>query len=371
MLSSAGSLPRVPEMTLKLGDGRAVVAAALLLASTLMPASIAAELPKASRVPPTERFTYVEDGDFSRELRVPTYEYIPVGVAPKAIILAIHGLTLHGQTFAVLGKAFAANGYYFLSTDMRGFGRCYTDTAGKFCSDGDCRKTVDYERAVEDLAALARKAREKYPNIPLGAMGESLGCTIAIHLAAEHPELVDGLLLSAPAVRVNPAMILTPANIVAGFAGVFIHPRLGISMTTFFKKLVSNDPDVIRDSLADPLIRKHMRVGELLKSDGEVAKTNRLATRLKEGTPLLVVQGSEDKCVVPRAVSRLTKHVNSTDQTIRWFSQYGHLLFETPHLRAATLEALASWVHDHQPEERLRLKDVESEIEALGGTVKQ
>ena len=71
----------------------------------------------------------IQDSKTYRSLNIPTYEWIPTGFKskPKGIVLMVHGLTLHGKTYELVGKAFASANYYAVSFDMRGFGRCFND----------------------------------------------------------------------------------------------------------------------------------------------------------------------------------------------------------------------------------------------------
>ena len=98
------------------------------------------------------------------------------------------------------------------------------------------------------------------------ALGESLGCTFAVRLAAEHPELVDAVLLSAPAVRINPDMYAGHGQIIKGLEAV-IKPSHEIKMSGFFADLVSKRPEVQNEMIDDPLIRKELSIGELLNTD--------------------------------------------------------------------------------------------------------
>src|SRR5437899_3309228 len=56
------------------------------------------------------KYRYSQDGDFSKASQLPTYEWMPVGVEPRAILVGIHGLTLHGRRYRVLARALAING---------------------------------------------------------------------------------------------------------------------------------------------------------------------------------------------------------------------------------------------------------------------
>src|SRR6185369_8986366 len=64
----------------------------------------------------------------------------------------------------------------------------------------------------------------------------------------------------------------------------------------------------------------------------------------------LIMQGSQDKAMVPRAVTRLARNINSTDQTIRWLTGYSHLLLETAYIRPPSLDAISDFIDDHDPD---------------------
>src|SRR5277367_2648604 len=53
------------------------------------------------------KYAYTENGDYTKALGFPTYEWMPVDAPPKAMVLGIHGLTLHGRRFRVLARTFA------------------------------------------------------------------------------------------------------------------------------------------------------------------------------------------------------------------------------------------------------------------------
>ncbi|HEY9712051.1 MAG TPA: alpha/beta fold hydrolase, partial [Chroococcales cyanobacterium] len=259
----------------------------------------------------SERVEVVEDGDRSKQLHIPLYEWSPKGKEPIGMIMAVHGLTLHGNCYQVLGKAFADEGFYACAPDMRGFGRCYTDDKHVFDAGGESKQRINYEGSCADLVALARSLKHDHPDLPLFAMGESLGTSVCIRLAADHPELFDGLILSGPTARVHPLMVLHPDNMLAASWAVLVHPRFNMSTKSFVKNLVSNDPDIVQELTNDPLCRKGLTIAELIQTKNFVGKTLTNARKLKADLPVLVVQGSEDKCMVPHAVTTLAGRIPS------------------------------------------------------------
>src|SRR5271168_324164 len=122
------------------------------------------------------KYVYTEDGDYTKDLGIPTYEWMPAGrVPPKAIVLGIHGLTLHGRRYRVIARTFAVNGAGFISMDMRGFGASYFGDWQRFSTKDDDRRKVDYEKSYEDIVKLAGMIKQKYPDLRLIVLGESLG----------------------------------------------------------------------------------------------------------------------------------------------------------------------------------------------------
>ncbi len=167
------------------------------------------------------KYQYIQDGQYTKSLGIPTYEWLPVGAPPKLVVLAIHGLTLHGRTFRVVARTLAVNGAAVVALDMNGFGRCKFDTDNQFSTKDNDRTKVSHEKSYEEIVRLATLIKQNYPNIRLIVMGESLGCTFCVKLAAEHPELVNGVIMSAPAVDLNKDLFGGEGQVRQGLKAVF------------------------------------------------------------------------------------------------------------------------------------------------------
>jgi alpha-beta hydrolase superfamily lysophospholipase len=317
------------------------------------------------------QFAFKEDAGAFKDLHVPVYEWLPTDVAPGGMVLAIHGLTLHGTSYELVAKSFAAGGYYFVASDMRGFGKCNSkfSPAHEYCVDSDCKWKVDYDKSYDDIVAIAQIMKHQYPNIALTVMGESLGATLAVRIAAEHPELVDRMILSAPAVKLNPLMFLSPNSISSGLYALFISPKFHMSLKGFINHLVSNNANISKEMMDDKLIRKDLSLADLMKTQDCVEKTIKYARLIHRSMPILIVQGSIDHCVIPDDVVQLSSNTHSGDQTLRWLDNTGHLLLETHYVKAGTIAAISDWFDDHEPAHLKRLKDIQSDIQALGGKI--
>lgn len=308
-------------------------------------------------------FEYVEDGPDFRKLNIPTYEWIPRGFSEelRGIIVFVHGLTLHGKTYDLAGKAFATGNFYAVSSDMRGFGRCFIDEDNRFG-----KKKLDYEASYRDLVELVKIVREKHPGRRVIMVGESLGATPCLRLASQYPEAVDGIILSGPAVTVNPLMLIHPRSIVAGLRGLVIDPWFNVNLSFFMRTLVSQDKRIVEELESDPLIRKRMTIRDLMKTDAYVSKNVRYARKLKRDIPLLILQGSKDKCVVPKRVTKLLGVISSDDQTLRWMQHLSHLLLETRYIKPGTVSAISSWIDAHEPEYQKELLELDQDLKKLG-----
>lgn len=316
------------------------------------------------------KFTYVEDGELSQALDLPVYEWLPVNRQPRVVCLGIHGLTLHGRRYRVLARTLASEGVVFVAPDMRGFGRCKFDPDKRFSTASDDKTKINNEKSYEDIVKLAKLLKDKYADIPLIVLGESLGCTFCVRLAGDHPELVTGMILSAPAVKVNPDMYLSPADIGAGMKAL-VAKHHELNLHHFITSLVSGRKEVIDEMLDDPLILKQVPLFDLLHADEFVAKTVKYGKLIPPHMSVLIIQGSSDRCVVPEMVTHLTEAMPSDDQTVRWLGSYGHLQLETSFLRAAVVDSIRDWFEDHSPASREDKESLGQKIVEAGGTLLQ
>jgi alpha-beta hydrolase superfamily lysophospholipase len=313
------------------------------------------------------KYTYTEDGEFSKALNVPTYEWMPVGPEPSAIVVGVHGLTLHGRSYRVLARVFATNGIGFISTDMRGFGRCKFDDKKQFSSDKDNKAAINHEKSYQDLVKLIQLVKEKYSKQKVIVLGESLGCTFCVRLAGDQKTLVDGIVLSAPAVRVNPKMYAAPSSIEAGAEAALLSWKGDVDLHSFLNNLVSNRQEVRKELLDDPVLLKKVPLTALLSTDLFVEKTAHWGKTVDEHLPVLILQGSSDGCVAAKHVTDLMDSMPSDDQTLAWRGKYGHLQLETMYIRPTVIDALVNWLDDHGVENQRQLTEIENSINDLGG----
>jgi acylglycerol lipase len=108
---------------------------------------------------------------------------------PRAQLLLLHGACDYSGAFDEIAPLLARRGFTCLAIDQRGFGA--TQSRGQWTSQ---------ERMVDDLADAAAFLRDRTgKTLPLFVIGESMGGAVAVHAAAQFPNLdLAGLVLVAP-----------------------------------------------------------------------------------------------------------------------------------------------------------------------------
>jgi alpha-beta hydrolase superfamily lysophospholipase len=287
--------------------------------------------------------------------KTPVYVWQDNAKKPRAVAIAIHGLVMHGGVYDALAKKLATDGIIVIAPDLRGFGRWQ----GSQNKQGG----LNYGKSQRDVGELVEAAKARYPNLPLFCIGESLGAGIAMHVAIDHPGLVDGLILSSPALKhrsfVGPMLSEAPAFL--------IDMRKKVDLAPYIKKFASDDPRIIAESLADPLVTKRMTTWELVRSINCMRPNLHYAKRIPANIPLLVIQGNKDRMLKSNAVVQLLARAKSKDQTVRWFNDRGHLLLETAYLRPETVDTVSGWLQEHIDDAQLTTQVSISE-ESTGST---
>jgi alpha-beta hydrolase superfamily lysophospholipase len=263
---------------------------------------------------------YEENGVLENVLSMPIYHWSENNREPRGIVIAIHGVAMHGRCYGALAKQLAAMGFDVYSTDLRGYGR-NPDPRHTYCDLSDaanCKHRMNYRK--------------------------SLGSSMAIRMAALYPELTDGLILSAPAIRYRSLIdtkTLTKAIVMTAF------PAAQCDMSPFVDRYSATDPVLAEQLNADPLMRRHLSGIQVVQSCFTVHKTLGFVKSIAQTTPVLVLQGSEDRCVKAGGIALLIANLKSSDSTVRWFHNRGHILLETDTVRPDTMQTVCGWLYEH------------------------
>jgi alpha-beta hydrolase superfamily lysophospholipase len=252
----------------------------------------------------------------------------PAGEA-KAVVVLAHGVSEHSGRYAHVGEAFAAAGYATYALDHRGHGR-----------SGRPKGRIDrLDNAVADLLTFTQRAHSSHPETKTFLLGHSMGGLIAVVYALEHPDTIDGLLLSGPAVSIEmvSGAELTTAKILSELV-----PNL--RLTKIEADAISRDPKVVQDYLDDPLVdngRIEVRLG------GEIVRgAEALPDRLSElRMPLLLMHGGGDKLTSPGGSKLVYDAASSDDKTLEIYDGLYHEILNEPE-QDRVIADIVAWLDD-------------------------
>lgn len=254
---------------------------------------------------------------------------------PKGVLLIAHGVGEHGGCYSDVATSIQAvmPDLEILALDFRGHGR----------SPGRRGFVKVYDDLIGDLLGALRWMEKRRPGLPRFLLGHSNGGQVALRLGLEHPDLISGLIISNPAVRL--ALRVPSWKLLAGRVLQRVAPR--VTLTGMLKpEQLTRDPSQWPARLADEL--RHSRVSAPLFF-GMVEGGKRLTGevhRLK--VPLLLLLGNADPIIDPGATLQLYEKVGSADKQIR---QYPDSLHEPLNDldRAKVLNDLLDWLRERVP----------------------
>jgi len=226
-------------------------------------------------------------------LKLPMREWDAEG-KPRAVILALHGMSDYSNAFDGPARQWAKAGITTLAFDQRGFGA--GPNPGLWAGS-------DAMRA--DLTDFAAAARARYPGVPLFALGESMGGAVLLSaLADPNPPALSGVILVAPAVWSRSDMPVLYR--VALFFAAHLTPGLILSNSAASNvvTIVPSDNNAMLRALGrDPLFQKQTRSDALfglvnLMDEARAAPAHITVTP----PPILLLTGLNDM-IIPRAAT--------------------------------------------------------------------
>jgi len=256
--------------------------------------------------------------------------WLPDGDLRATLVIA-HGLAEHGGRYSNLVDYFVPRGYAIYVVDHRGHGK----------SEGWRCHVERFEHYLDDLDTFITMVRQAHPDGRLFLAGHSMGGTIGVAYALEHPRTLDGLIVSG--VTLRPGSSVSPVLVIMARLLSALVPRMGL--TVIDASTISKDLDVVRAYENDPLVYRgkvSARLGaEFLKV------TQRLAKRLTDiRLPILVMHGAEDRLSDPQSSRLLYGLASSEDRTLLLYEGCYHEIFNEPE-RGRVLADMEAWLEAH------------------------
>ncbi|HEY1877100.1 MAG TPA: alpha/beta fold hydrolase [Rhizomicrobium sp.] len=257
---------------------------------------------------------------------------------PRAVIVALHGMSDYSNAFDMPGRNWAKLGITTLAYDQRGFGR--SDNPGVWAGANAMRA---------DLVDAVRAARARYPGVPVIALGESMGGAVVLTaLASDLSDLnIDGVILVAPAVWSRGDMPLSYRA--ALFLGAHLVPGMILSNSAASHVVTivpSDNVPMLRALGRDPLFQKQTSIGSIYGLVNLMDEARTASEKITATPPILFLYGAKDQIIPAKpteAVIAALKQSPEVPLTVKRYEHGYHMLLRDLEGDAVDQDA-ADWI---------------------------
>ncbi|HEX8703308.1 MAG TPA: alpha/beta hydrolase [Myxococcaceae bacterium] len=252
----------------------------------------------------------------------------PANEEPRAVLVVVHGLKDHSSRYWELAARMVGEGFAVHAFDLRGHAH----------SEGVRVHIDSFDEYLSDLELFLGRVRQREPGKPVFLFGHSMGGAIVTLYTLEKKPDIQGLVLSAPALKpgadVSKALIAT-TRVIGG-----VLPNLKV--LELDPKQFSRDPAVVKENETDPLV--FQQGGPARTASRLLAALNTLSERMEEvSTPVLVMHGTADTVTDPEGSKALVQRARATDKTLKLYDGLFHDLLHEPE-KALVLGDVAQWL---------------------------
>lgn len=331
------------------------VALTVLLSANLPGVSLAANLAEKSGVANSPEPSSADSYSGSsksllgpgkwKQLHVPTVaaentpmvSWLPEAGKTRVALLCIHGFSLHKFCFEAFGKEMAKDGIATYATDLRGFGELKKANAE--------HSSFDFDGCLVDIKASLEKIHKEQPGVPVVLLGESMGGAVVLRAAALYPELISGLIAAVPA-RDRFGMSegekkVTLTCVTRAVIGEFDKPIVGAAFGAVQK--ISDQEALRAEWKNDPLMRTDFSAKEFVQFDEFMAGNLSAAPYIKN-TPVLFLQGTNDKLIRPEGTWKLFEKLSTANRQLVLSKNSEHLIFEKGQFKPDDLHFVTTWI---------------------------
>lgn len=273
--------------------------------------------------------------------RLPLRHWDAEGGAPRAVIVALHGMSDYSNAFELPSKVWARLGITTLAYDQRGFG--LSANPGVWAG-------ADAMRA--DLNDAIAAARMRYPGVPVFALGESMGGAVVLtalaNASANAPILkADGVILVAPAVWSRADMPLTYRA--ALYLAAHLLPGMILSNNAAGRVVTiipSDNIELLRSLARDPLFQKKTRTDTLFGLVNLMDEARTAPQRIKSAPPILFLYGANDQIIPAKPTQAVIAELGNKASVKRYQKGY-HMLLRDLEGEQVDRDA-AAWILDRK-----------------------
>ncbi len=273
-----------------------------------------------------------------KQTEAPGWVWLDPSAKFKAILICVHGLGLHHRAFESFANRIAPEGIITIAFDVHGFGT-FTEANGL--------ETLSMEACVADLKNIFKMIRRDYPGEPVFLLGESMGGALALRIAAESPEIFDGLICSVPSGS-RYKSLGTKLRIGADFLKNKSKPvPVGLGVV---ERATTNE-ELRHSWIHDPSSRMSLSPKELLNFQHFMNENLEVAKKIKN-QPVIIFQGNDDKLVKETGTLDLFQALETPDKTIVILGGTEHLIFEAGQFKDDMTLGVLGWMAAHSKDKK-------------------
>ncbi|MBU6445155.1 MAG: alpha/beta hydrolase [Alphaproteobacteria bacterium] len=261
----------------------------------------------AEQTPALEtRYFVTRDG-----LRLPLREWD--AERPKAVIVALHGMSDYSEAFDLPGPYWAAHGITTFAYDQRGFGAA--PDPGLWGGSRAMRR---------DLSDFVDAVQVRYPGLPVYALGESMGGAVVLSaLAGKDPPRVTGAILCAPAVWSRADMPVSYR--LALWLSAHVTPWLHVSGEGLHI-WPSDNIAMLRKLSRDPLYQHSARADQVYGLVNLMDAARAAPKHLADPPPILFLYGAHDQVIPAKPYKEVIAALGNNAEVHRYPNGYHMLL---------------------------------------------
>lgn len=233
---------------------------------------------------------------------LPAILWLPEG-EPKALVQIAHGMTEHMGRYEALARELAANGVVTAGFDLRGHGQNPGDPHCASFGEGG------WESSLEDMHLFFEYLSQRFPGIPHGMLGFSLGSFLLREYLSRYDDPVSTTIIMGTGCQPGPVLSLMMAIVKtqikkAGFDHTTPLVKK-LSFETYNQKFAPNrtpsdwlcaDEKALDAYRADPLCREDISAGLFWQLLGAMKRTGSGSAYdgWNKQMPVLLLSGQDD-----------------------------------------------------------------------------
>lgn len=260
--------------------------------------------------------------------------WTPVTNAPRALLFISHGYCEHSGRYDKFARILCSElECLVLSHDHVGHGK----------SEGERVMVETFDVFVNDVFQHIDEVRKSHPELPVYIFGHSMGGTIAILAACKRPEYFHGIVLTAPAIILDPD--IAPGRIKIFIGNILNHfvPSMEI-LPPIDHSVISSDTEQVKAYTDDPLIWHGGAKIRFVKSFGDAfSQVKSLIPSIN--WPFFVAHGECDKLTYIAGTRLLEKEAKSKDKEMKIYKGLKHeILNETKKEADQVMFDIVEWL---------------------------